>query len=71
MGDGDGLEDDEIRLLVNVVDPEVTMRCGGMGWMQGVVMKGAIQEKKKAATDHLTIKQEGVRNQHLISQGGR
>lgn len=67
MGDGDGLEDDEIRLLVNMVDPEVTMR---MGWMQGVVMKGAIQ-KKKAATDHLTIKQEGVRNQHLISQGGR
>lgn len=28
-------------------------------------------KKKKAATDHLTIKQVGVGNQQLISQGGR
>lgn len=46
-----------------------------MGWMQGgVLMRGAknkIKPQKKAATDHLTINQEGVRNQQLISQGGR
>lgn len=47
-----------------------------MGWdgCKGALMKGAenkIKPQKKAATDHLTINQEGVRNQQLISQGGR
>lgn len=48
-----------------VVDPEA--RRHGMGWMQG----GGDEGSRKVATDHLTIKQEGVGDQQLISQGRR
>lgn len=50
------------------------MAWDGMDARGWVLMKGAknkIKQQKKAATDHLTINQEGVRNQQLISQGGR